>query len=199
MSRQQPALASGFPGRSRSMRRWGRSRHPSHSESSRGYRTTRCLRSRWLGGIRRWPDQQAGRVPCRRRSKTEQFRRGGFQRSMQRDPVFGGLRCPLVVSRRGLAGGRSRWLGSGSWSCLPKACRCESLPSRWASAGPLHRSGRTARRFAGRMARSRSCLRWNPLLFVRSRPGSFRRRNGCGSLTWLAGVSQHLHGLLPEA
>lgn len=58
---------------------------------------------------------------------------------------------------RALAGGLGRWPGSGSWSCSPRACRYESLPSRWASAGPLHRSERTARRCAGRMAPSRSC------------------------------------------
>ena len=32
----------------------------------------------------------------------------GFQRTMQRKPVFGRSRCPLVVSPKALAGGRSR-------------------------------------------------------------------------------------------
>lgn len=67
-------------------------------------------------------------------------RRGGFQRSMQRNPVFGGLRCLLVVSRRGLVVGRSRWLDSSSWSCWLAGCRCGWPAARSASAARFNTS-----------------------------------------------------------
>lgn len=114
---------------------------------------------------------------------------GRFQRSTQRDHVFGGSRCLLVVCRRALAGGLSRWPGSSSWICSLMVGRCSLPAARSVSAGRLLRFGRTARPSVGQMARSGSCHLSNPALCAQSPPGSCPRRNGFGSPTWPAAAT----------